>query len=72
MLEMSASSGRAQTPRIDPTMAVLEECIAEMSTDKENRDYSRTFCAELASLFQNDTAWYAQIGKLPSAALVRF
>jgi len=56
---------------IDPTMAVLEECIAEMSTDKENRDTQERL-RELHRFFQTTTAWYAQIGKLPSAALVRF
>src|SRR3974390_180549 len=57
---------------IDPTVALLEECIAEAAktahTDKNTGERLR----ELHGFFQTTTAWYSQVRSWPSAALVKF
>src|SRR5246127_2307235 len=56
---------------IDPTIAILEECIAEAAskdTDKQTEERLR----ELHRFFETTTAWYTQVAKLPASALVKF
>ena len=57
---------------IDPTIAMLEECISEAGKDKETDKNTQERLRELHRFFEATTAWYMQIGKLPSAALVKF
>ncbi len=57
---------------IDPTIGILEECIAEASKDKETDQYTQERLRELHRFFQTTTAWYMQIARLPAAALVKF
>lgn len=56
---------------IDPTLAVLEECIAEAAKDKQTDKHTEERLRELHRFFQTTTAWYLQIAKLPAAALVK-
>ena len=53
---------------IDPTIAILEECIAEAGKEKDTEERLR----ELHRFFQTTTAWYTQVAKLPVPALVKF
>ena len=55
---------------IDPTVAMLDECIreAERGTDK----YTEERLRELHGFFEKTTAWYMQVAKLPSGALAKF
>lgn len=57
---------------IDPTIAVLEECMEEAAKDKDPDKYTEERLRELHRFFETTTAWYLQVGKLPSAALVKF
>lgn len=56
---------------IDPTMAILEECLAEASADKEDK-HTQERLRELHRFFHATTAWYNQLAKLPGTALVKF
>lgn len=56
---------------IDPTLAVLEECIAEAAKDKQTDKHTDERLRELHRFFQTTTAWYLQVAKLPAAALVK-
>ena len=56
---------------IDPTIALLEECLAEGAKEKEDK-FTQERLRELHRFFQATTAWYAQVARLPAAALVRF
>ncbi len=56
---------------IDPTIALLEECLADGSTEKEDK-HTVERLRELHRFFQATTTWYNQIAKLPGAALVKF
>lgn len=55
---------------IDPTVAMLEECIAEAAREREGDTEARL--RELHRFFETTTGWYVQVRKWPSAALVKF
>ena len=57
---------------IDPTMAMLRECIAEAEKDKETDEYTEQKLRELAEFFDTTTAWYVQIRQWPTGALTKF
>ena len=57
---------------IDPTLAVLRECIAEAAKDKHTDKYTHSRLSDLAEFFETTTAWYSQIRQWPTSALTRF
>jgi len=57
---------------IDPTMAVLEECMREAAKDKDTDKYTGERLRDLHRFFETTTAWYVQVAKLPATALVKF
>ncbi|HWW01640.1 MAG TPA: MarR family transcriptional regulator [Candidatus Acidoferrum sp.] len=57
---------------IDPTMALLEECMQEAAKGKDTDKYTDERLRELHRFFETTAAWYMQVGKLPAAALVKF
>src|SRR6516165_690928 len=52
---------------IDPTIALLEECLANPAKDGDK--FTEERLRELHRFFKTTTAWYTQVAKLPSAAL---
>ena len=57
---------------IDPTLAILRDCITEAERDAETDKYTEQRLRDLASFFEMTTAWYAQIRSWPTGALTRF
>jgi DNA-binding transcriptional regulator GbsR (MarR family) len=57
---------------IDPTLAMLRECIAEAQKSRETDTYAQTRLTELADFFETTTAWYAQVRQWPTSALTKF
>ena len=57
---------------IDPTVAMLRECVAEAHKDKETDEYTEQKLKELADFFDTTTAWYGQIRLWPTSALTKF
>jgi DNA-binding transcriptional regulator GbsR (MarR family) len=57
---------------IDPTISVLEECMAEATREKDPDKYTEERLRELHRFFEATTAWYMQVGKLPANSLVKF
>ena len=57
---------------IDPTIAILEECMSDAAKEKDTDKYTAERLSELHRFFETTTAWYVQVAKLPSAALVKF
>jgi len=57
---------------IDPTVALLEECIADAAKDKETDKHTEERLRELHRFFETTTAWYMQVAKLPASMLVKF
>ena len=57
---------------IDPTVALLRDCVTEAHKDKETDEYTEQKLKELADFFDTTTAWYGQIRQWPTAALTKF
>jgi DNA-binding transcriptional regulator GbsR (MarR family) len=57
---------------IDPTVALLRDCVAEAHKDKETDEYTEQKLRELADFFEVTTAWYGQIRLWPTGALTKF
>jgi DNA-binding transcriptional regulator GbsR (MarR family) len=57
---------------IDPTLAILEECIAEAGAGKDIDKHTEERLRELQRFFQTTTAWYQQVARLPGSALLKF
>src|SRR5438105_1989260 len=56
---------------IDPTLAMLRECIAEADSVKTDKHTSERL-RNLAEFFETTTAWYGQIRSWPTGALSKF
>src|ERR1041385_5518946 len=57
---------------IDPTLAMLRNCVAEAEKDKQTDEYTEQKLRELAEFFDTTTAWYTQIRQWPTSALPKF
>jgi len=57
---------------IDPTMQMLNECIAESDKTPEADPYTRQRLCELREFFETTSAWYVQIRQWPTSAIVKF
>ena len=51
---------------IDPTVAMLEECLERENQAKQEDSYSLKRMEELLQLLQTLTLWYEQMGRLPA------
>ncbi|MBA4148406.1 MAG: MarR family transcriptional regulator [Verrucomicrobia bacterium] len=56
---------------IDPTLAILRECLAEAEKSKSD-EHTRKKLTELTRFFETMTSWYEQIRRLPTAAVMKF
>ena len=57
---------------VDPTVALLRECVTEAHKDKDTDEYTEQKLRELADFFDTTTAWYGQIRQWPTSALTKF
>ena len=57
---------------IDPTIAMLRDCVAGAEKDKETDAFTEQKLRELADFFDMTSAWYAQVRQWPTGALTRF
>jgi DNA-binding transcriptional regulator GbsR (MarR family) len=57
---------------IDPTMLMLNECIAEAEKDKAADTYTEARLRDLRDFFETTSAWYVQIRQWPTNAIVKF
>jgi DNA-binding transcriptional regulator GbsR (MarR family) len=57
---------------IDPTITMLEECIAEAGKNKDSDKHTEERLRELHRFFETTTRWYSQVAKLPASALEKF
>ena len=57
---------------IDPTLALLRECIAEGEKDKATDAYTAERLKALRDFFEITTAWYLQIRQWPMSVMVKF
>lgn len=57
---------------IDPTLALLKECIAEAEKDDATDEYTEQRLRDLHGFFDLTTSWYGQIRLWPTSALTKF
>ncbi|MCE9589902.1 MAG: MarR family transcriptional regulator [Planctomycetes bacterium] len=57
---------------IDPTLALLRDCIAEAERGGAAERHTRDRLAGLLDFFETMAHWYAQVRALPTQAMMRF
>ncbi len=57
---------------IDPTLALLRECIAESEKGSGTDAYTKDRLSALRDFFELTTSWYLQVREWPSTAMVKF
>ena len=55
---------------IDPTIALLRECVAE--SEKAKDSYTQARLSEMRDFFETASGWYGQMSQLPTAAVQKF
>jgi DNA-binding transcriptional regulator GbsR (MarR family) len=55
---------------IDPTLALLRQCVAEAAMDKETDPEIRARIERMLEFMQTMTSWYEQVSRLPKSTLV--
>jgi DNA-binding transcriptional regulator GbsR (MarR family) len=56
---------------IDPTLAVLRECIERADADADTSEYTEQRLRELAGFFETTNGWYEQFRNWPTSALTK-
>ncbi len=56
---------------VDPTRAVLRECIARIGEDPGTGKYTGQRLRELADFFETTTEWYEQVHSWPTSAFAK-
>jgi DNA-binding transcriptional regulator GbsR (MarR family) len=57
---------------IDPTIALLRDCVAEAQRAGASEKHARERLAHMLSFFETMSGWYEQIRRLPTQAVIRF
>ena len=57
---------------IDPTLAVLRECIAKIEESPGTGEYTEKRLRDLAGFFETTTGWYEQVHHWPTSAFTKF
>jgi len=57
---------------VDPTLAVLRECVAEGEASGELDSQSQQRLLEMLGFFEMTTSWYEQVTRMPHSTLTRF
>jgi DNA-binding transcriptional regulator GbsR (MarR family) len=55
---------------VDPTVAVLQECVAEAESGRDDHALQRL--TELLSFFELTVSWFDQVRRMPRQTLTRF
>lgn len=57
---------------IDPTLAVLRECLEQTEKGSDTSQYTAQRLRDLAGFFEITTGWYGQICHWPASAFIKF
>ena len=57
---------------IDPTLALLRECVEEANASPQENDHTRRRLTELYDMIDTLGRWYTQIRGLPTGAMIKF
>ena len=56
---------------VDPTLAVLRDCIQEAAKDEATSDYTEARLRELHGFFETTTHWYSQVRHWPTSTVTK-
>ena len=57
---------------IDPTLAVIRECVAQAGKSPKAEVYFRERLTDMLGFFETMSGWYEDIRKLPTGAVIKF
>ena len=57
---------------IDPTLALLDDCLAEAKTSRRDETHVVKRIAAMKDFFETTSRWYADLRRLPTGAVVKF
>lgn len=57
---------------VDPTLALLRECVAEAERSNNESEHTRRTLREMHDMIDQLSRWYTQLRHLPTGAVVRF
>ena len=57
---------------VDPTLAVLRECLAKAGKDSGTGEYTEQRLRDLTGFFEITTGWYGQVSRWPASTFVKF
>jgi len=57
---------------IDPTMEILEQCLAQAKDDKQTPDYVMAQFAQMSQFMSTMDTWYIQMKKMDRSLLMKF
>lgn len=57
---------------IDPTLALLRDCVAEAERAGAGEAHAKNRLAALLEFFETTSAWYEHIRRMPTCAVVQF
>src|SRR5438876_8692116 len=56
---------------IDPTLALLRDCVAEAQRAGPSENHARERLAHMLSFFETMSGWYEQVRRMPTPAVMR-
>lgn len=64
-------AGERKRREIDPTLAVLRECVEEASKEESLDTYTGERIAELLEFMEVMTSWYEQLSRMPTGSVIK-
>ena len=63
--------GERKRREIDPTLAVLRECVEEAGKEESLDTYTGERIAELLEFMEVMTSWYEQLSRMPTGSVIK-
>ena len=57
---------------VDPTLTILRDCVIEAEKAGAEEKYAKERLGDLLDFFETTTAWYEQLRRLPTGAMIKF
>jgi DNA-binding transcriptional regulator GbsR (MarR family) len=57
---------------VDPTLTILRDCLIEAEKAGAAEKYARERLGDLLDFFETTTAWYGQLRRMPTGAMIKF
>ena len=56
---------------VDPTLTILRDCLIEADKSGAGERYAKQRLGELLEFFETTTAWYEQLRRMPTGAMIK-